>query len=78
MPNHRHEVALAGSEVSTATHALRVAADRFDADIKTCLDLSSPEGRRLAEQFERQARESRALADRLEDAVAVRLLIEAA
>lgn len=59
-------ITLTDSQFSTVTHALRVAADRFDEDVKTILDLGELEGRRLAEQFKRQADESRALADLIE------------
>jgi hypothetical protein len=47
----------------TLVHALRVAAERFGEDAKTCA--FNP---RLAEQFVRQAAESRDLADTLDDA----------
>lgn len=46
-----------------AVHALRVAADRFDEDAKVAREANQP---RLAEQFEKQARESRQLADEID------------
>ena len=55
-------------EYQTLTHALAVAADRFDEDAKVMAASNLPEHqrKRLVEQFERQARESRALLERIE------------
>jgi hypothetical protein len=50
---------LTDSELSTLTNALHVAADIYDADA------ASSESFR--EQFERQAKEARALAEKLEE-----------
>lgn len=48
---------------SVAAHALRVAADRFDEDAKTATEAKQS---RLANQFTKQALDSRMLADTLE------------
>jgi len=60
------------NKISTIAHALRVAGDRYIADAKTALDTytgaAEAAGRRLCEQFERQAREVRDLADLLDQA----------
>lgn len=55
---------------STITHALYVAAERFDEHVKTCSSLGQV---RMREQFEGQARETRELAERIEAADYVRL-----
>lgn len=47
----------------TAAHALEVAANCFDEDAKTAREANQI---RVAEQFEKQARESRELAERFE------------
>lgn len=52
---------LTPDEWHTAKHALEVAARQFDEDAKT-----SAEQPRVAEQFQRQAAKSRALAERIE------------
>lgn len=46
----------------TIANALRIAADQYDSDAA----VSRPTSPRLVEQFERQAREARELADRIE------------
>jgi len=76
----RNEIGnLTEDEVSTIVHALRVAADCFDEDRKEALETKMfGSYRRLADQFAKQARESRALADEIENARAVRVLTEAA
>jgi hypothetical protein len=56
------DVATTPQERSTAWHALTLAAERFDLDAKVATETGHP---RLAEQFERQAKDSRALADRM-------------
>jgi len=61
-------VKLPDSDIQTCVHGLCVAADRFDADAATSREIGN---QRLAEQFERQAKETRELARRLEDAAAV-------
>jgi hypothetical protein len=55
--------ALTSNERQTANHALLLAAERFDEDAKASREAGQA---RLAEQFERQARESRELAERME------------
>ena len=55
--------ALTAGERQTAHHALMLAAERFDEDANECRKADQP---RLAEQFDRQARESRDLAERME------------
>jgi hypothetical protein len=52
---------------STLTHALRVAADRFDEDAKVMLE-QVPAYHPLATQFTRQASECRELAEEIEEA----------
>lgn len=52
------------SDVSTATNALRIAAEKFDGYVTEF----ATQDKRLADHFERQAKESRALADRLDEA----------
>lgn len=52
-------------ELQTAVNALRVAAERFNDHAKTMRDAFVPH---LAQQFERQASESRELAAKLEEA----------
>jgi hypothetical protein len=59
---------LSADDVSTITNALRVAATRFDESAKVCGEAGHP---RLVEQFTRQALDSRAVADRIEDAAGV-------
>jgi hypothetical protein len=49
---------------STILNALRVAAERFDEHVKTFAADGAHQG--LARQFERQAKDSRELADRIE------------
>lgn len=64
---------LTDSEVSTLTNGLLTAADKFDENAKLFRDMTqdlslSPAARaRLAEQFERQASDSRILAARIDD-----------
>lgn len=52
-------------DLSTVVHGLRIAAERFDADAETCRQVPGHE--RLAEQFVRQAADSRAIASAIED-----------
>lgn len=59
-------IVLTESQLSTAVNALRVAADRFVEDAKTMREQGEPFAG-LAEQFERQERDSRNLAAYLED-----------
>jgi hypothetical protein len=66
-------IKLSASEVSTVTNALRVAADQYDEDVKGAiyqLSLGTPEQRpgllRVQQEFERLARDARALIDRIE------------
>ena len=47
----------------TVVCALRLAAERYDEDVKVCNKSGHP---RLAEQFERQAKDARELADKIE------------
>jgi propanediol dehydratase small subunit len=54
---------LSPDERATITHGLRVASDRFDEDAKVARQAGHP---RLAEQFERQAADSRQISDALE------------
>ena len=51
------------SEEVTVVCALRLAAERYDEDVKVCNENGHP---RLAEQFVRQAKDARALADKIE------------
>jgi hypothetical protein len=53
-------------EQSTTWNALRIAAERYEEHAKTCAAL--PEGQRLVEQFERQAKDARKLMDELSEA----------
>jgi type II secretory pathway component PulF len=59
---------LTGTQRSTISNSLRVAADRFDEHVKTLIDMYEdnqrlePGYKRLAEQFQQQARDSRQLA----------------
>lgn len=54
---------LTPEERHTAAHALHTMADQFDADAKTARAAAQA---RTAEAFDKQARESRELADRIE------------
>lgn len=53
-------------EWSTISNALRVAAERFNEDAKSSRE-SGPAFERIAEQFERQASQSRALLEEIEN-----------
>lgn len=55
-----------GNEAQTAVHALRMAAARFEEDASMYRDEHN--NLRLAEQFDRQAKDSRELADKIERA----------
>jgi len=54
---------LSPQDVRTITHALGVAAERFDEDEKVCREASQPA---LAAQFAVYARDARAMRDRIE------------
>lgn len=67
-------VQLCENDLFTIANALRVAADQYDKDAKTSRapyeEASAPVEpgwQRVAEQFDHQAKECRALADRLDD-----------
>lgn len=54
-----------GQELGVIVSTLRIAAQQYEADART-VRADAPEHHRIAEQFERQAVEARALADRVE------------
>ena len=62
---------LTGKEAALASNAMRLAADRYEEiahEVLTEGGEACPATRRLWEQFRRQAQESRALANKIEEA----------
>lgn len=55
----------------TLLHSLRVAAEKFEANAETCREEAG--GARIADQFIRQAAQTREIADRIESAEYVKL-----
>jgi hypothetical protein len=67
---------LTESERTTITNGLRVAAERFQEHVKSFRedpDLTKPAYKGLADQFEKQDRESRELADLIDDCESITL-----
>ncbi|GAC1495756.1 MAG: hypothetical protein NVS1B6_00210 [Steroidobacteraceae bacterium] len=67
---------LTESQRNTIIHDLRIAADVFDKNIAFCNALEQPMSERLADQFKRQSAESRALAETIEQAESVTVILE--
>lgn len=64
---------LTPSEQETLVHGLNVAAQRFEED-RDLLGVAAPKG--LVEQFDKQAKETRWLAQKLEEAYKIEYEIE--